>query len=273
MHYNYLNTIIMKKILLWFLSFFICIQLNAQFHSVSLDFFPPIVTPGMLQFYKTDNVLKQTNSYSRDYIALGSSASIKFLHKSLLIGYRFGLVQRTIHESNIATIINEAEEEQNVENMEIYVSYSYNQKHIVQSISCGKQQTFEKLTIGIQTEIPLILYGKGHAKLSESNNYSANTSTQIQTISSGFATGIGAGVQISYMVSTHFSIGLNISEYLLYTNFTNPSTIVYSDSYYNIDNQIIIDDTKLTQLQFSNISPSLSISYLFNTSTKAFLSR
>ncbi|HPM12330.1 MAG TPA: hypothetical protein PK734_02435 [Bacteroidales bacterium] len=56
-------------------------------------------------------------------------------------------------------------------------------------------------------------------------------------------------------------------------HFTNPSKIVYTNTYYNIYNEIITNDTKLTQLQFSEISPSLSISYAFNTSTKALLSR
>lgn len=227
----------------------------------------------MLQFHKTDNILKQTNSYSRDYTALGSSASIKFLHKSLLIGYRFGLVQRTIHESNIATIENEDDEGNVVETLKVYSSYSYNQKHIVQSISYGKQQTFDKLTIGIQTEIPVILYGKGHAKHYNSDDYSTDESTEIQTIGSGVAFGVGAGIQLTYEVSTHIRIGLSISEYLLYMHFTNPSKIVYTNTYYNIYNEIITNDTKLTQLQFSEISPSLSISYAFNTSTKALLSR
>lgn len=263
----------MKKNLLSILCMITVFVAQAQINSVSLDFFPPIVTPGMLQFYNTSNVLKQANSHSRDYTALGSSATMRYAYKSLLLGYRIGMVYRTIKESNMGIIENEDDEGNVVETLKVYSSYSYNQKHIVQTISCAKQQTFDNLIIGIQTEIPLILYGKGHAEHSINNDYSTNTSTQIQTIGSGFASGIGVGIQLTYTVTQHIGIGLGFSEYLLYMNFTNPSTIIYTDTYYNIQNRTITNDTKLTQLQFSDISPSFSISYLFNTSTKALLSR
>lgn len=255
----------MKNTILTFTFTLVSLIVVSQQNEISVGVFSPIMTNSMKQYFTDEWILTPSSNYSRKYTSLGYAVGYQRKMKEFSLGITFGLVTRSVNEKNEYDYFSGA-------HYFVNETFEYKQMHYLSAISITKSEEFKKLTIGLKLEIPFVLYGKGR------NNYYNRTNseyptdyilTQTQKISSGFATGLGLGIGIYYKLIDNLKFGLDISEYLLYTSFTKPSSI-HSTSQDILGNTGAIDydiqsevKNKYSQIGFSRIVPQFRICYEF----------
>lgn len=219
----------------------------------------------MKQYFTDEWLLTPSVNYSRQYLSLGYSFSYQRKINEFSLGINLGLITRSVKEKNEYDYNSGA-------HYFVYETFNYKQTHFLTSISFCKDESFKNLIIRLKSEIPFVYYGKG------TNDYYNRTHsdyptdyilTENQKISAGFATGLGIGIGVYYKLTSNLNVGLEISEYLLFTSFSKPSNVHSTgkdvlgntgtgdyDTEYEVTN-------KYSQIGFSRVVPQFRISYKF----------
>ena len=236
-----------------------------QKNEISIGVFSPIMTNSMKQYFTDEWLLTPSVNYSRKYLSLGYSFSYQMKINDFSLGINLGFVTRSVSEKNEYDYNSGA-------HYYVNETFEYKQTHFLTSITFSKDENFKNLRIRLKSEIPFVYYGKGTNDYYNRTNSDYPTDyiwTENQKISAGFATGLGIGIGVYYKLTDKFNVGLEISEYLLYTSFNKPSNVHSTgkdvlgntgagdyDTEYEVTN-------KYNQIGFSRVVPLFRIGYEF----------
>lgn len=221
------------------------------------------MTNSMKQYFTDEWILTPSSNYSRKYTSLGYSVGYQRKVNEYSLGLTLGLVTRSVNEGNEYDYVSGS-------NYSVKETFEYRQKHYVSSINLTKTEEFDKLNIGLKFEIPFVFYGKGtnnYYKRVNSDNPSDYILEEKQSISSGYSTGFGLGLIVNYLITDNFFVGIDISEYLMFVNFTKPTFGNYSETYplgdYSNVNSDYESTNKYQQTGFSRVVPYFKLGYKF----------
>jgi hypothetical protein len=244
-----------------------CLSQNHHKNEVMIDCFSPIMTASMKGYFNDEWILTPSDNYSRKYTSIGFGINYSRKIKEMKIGYRFGFVIRTVEETNNYTYFSPNQ-------YFVDEKFTYKQNHFFNSVFIQKEENIKKLSIQLAVELPFIFYGAGknnyynrtYSELSSGEIYSDYTVINNQKIGSGFATGLGINIGLAYNINNSMKFGVELDEYLLYTSFTKPTNIDYSENLVDYSNSPPIEypftsnnDIKnnYKQIGFSRLSPRL----------------
>jgi hypothetical protein len=196
-----------------------------------IDCFSPIMTASMNGYFNDEWILNPSDNYSRKYTSIGFGINYLRKIKEMKIGYRFGFVIRAVEETNNYTYLS---------GNQYFVDekFTYKQNHYFNSVFIQFEENIKKLSIQLAVELPYIFYGVGrnnyynrtYSELTSGEIYSDYTLLNNQKIGSGFATGLGINLGLAYNINNSMKLGIELDEYLLYTSFTKPTNIDYSEN-------------------------------------------
>ncbi len=212
----------MKKTIIIFIATLSCVTCLSQSdkkNEIGVDCFSPIMTSSMKQYFNDDWILSPSSNYSRKYYSIGFSASYSRQLKGIKLGYKFGIVKRKVEESNNYDYYSGA-------HYFVDETYNYTQTHYLNSIFVTREETIKKLALRLTFEIPFIYYGIGKSDYYNRTNSDYPTdyvTTQKQETAAGYSTGFGATIGLGFELFKNTNLGIDLSEYILYSKFSKPS--------------------------------------------------
>jgi hypothetical protein len=245
-------------------------------NELKIECFSPIMTPSMGPYFNDEWILTANSNYSRKYHSIGFAASYSRCVKNVKLGYRFGFVTRKIQEIN-----NDKYGSSN--QFYEHEQFNYKQNQFLNSIFLSREEHIKSLHIQVTFEIPFIYYGVAK-NIYLRNDFDIDPLTnqpglQIAeiiyetTASSGFATGLGMSIGLGYSFTKKMTVGIDLSDYLLYTHFNGPTKTHGVESGFEYDgstNPPWISNTydsenkiNFSQWGFSRISPRLFYAFKF----------
>ena len=250
----------MKKTALTALIVLMSLPMFGQKNEVEVGVFSPVMTASMNKFFNDFWILYPSTNHSRKYLSLGYSLSYQRKFKSFSLGYTFGYVTRHVKENNTLD---------DSQGFPMREDYEYKQRHYVNTLSFIKEEQFKNLSFRLRAEIPFIYYGKGTNDYSYREYYDTEyeyTRSSYEVVGGGFAVGFGLGLGVFYNLSKKFYLGVEVSEYLLFTKFNQPSTLEQSD-YYSYSDELFEYSregvTNYQQIGFSRVVPHFKVGYKF----------
>lgn len=214
----------MKKTIIIFITTLSCLTGLSQSdkkNEIAVDCFSPIMTASMKQYFTDEWILTPSSNYRRKYYSIGVSASYSRQLKGIRLGYKFGIVKRKVEESNDYDYFSGA-------HYFVNETFNYTQTHYVNSIFVSREETIKKLILRLTLEIPFIYYGTGKNDYYNRTNSDYPTDyviTDKQEIAAGYSAGLGGSLGLGYELFKDTNLGLDLSEYLLYSKFSKPSHV------------------------------------------------
>lgn len=192
-----------------------------------LECYSPIVTPGMAIYYNDDwamfPVPREENRFIREYHNIGFSSSFIRHFSKFNAGMRIGFVTRKIDE--LADYTSSGDN--------TFQSFSFSQKHTMGSVFIQRTEDIKFLQLQLGLEMPYIHYGSAESIIQESMvNYedgkiwSEGSGIYTSTAGAGFGTGLGINLGLACRLNKKMSLGIELNQYLLYTEFSKPVTTV-----------------------------------------------
>ncbi len=173
----------------------------------------------MKQYFNDEWILAPSSNYSRKYYSIGFSACYSRQLKGIKLGYKFGIVKRKVEESNNYEYYSGA-------NYFVDETFNYTQTHYLNSIFVTREETIKKLALRLTFEIPFIYYGTGKSDYYNRTNSDYPTDyviTEKQETAAGYSTGFGTTIGMGYELFKNTNLGIDLSEYILYSKFSKPS--------------------------------------------------
>lgn len=251
--------------------------------SVGVELFQPLLSPADMQYNADQWQLNSSNDFLQHYnpVAYGVNAQVK--SGNFIWGLRAGMTMFNFDESGGFSIaLNNTWSYRNTHN-------HYRQNQFQFALSAKAVHRMGRFGLGIGAELPVIFYQSGERSqevevrqnFPGSNDvYSRSTMTTSYNPPSGSTAGIGALIELSYMLGDRFSVAVSLRDYLLYTKYAKDWNMTYSNwsATYKQDGTFVSPPSSYTstyafttdskQLAFSRISTVLSLAYHFHTSSR-----
>lgn len=250
-------------------------------NAIYLEFYQPIQTSSLREFYNDDWLLTPSNIYSRHYFsnAIGICYE-RVLKNNIIICPRVGITIRTVQETNFTDKFNNGSEDVTVEE-----KFSYKQNHINMFFGIAKRLSIvNKFSIDLGAEIASVIYLNGNSSYySIFNYYAPNTSDLIvgderwwtNKVGKAYCFGIGPYIKPEYSFSGNISVSLELQMYFMYSMSKDKSTITdrhktWLDPSVNGNIPYLVDysSSSATQYDFrqwawSRLSPLIRLGYKF----------
>lgn len=277
----------------YLLAFFCLTIATAQAHikdstlrnnmSVGVEIFQPLLSPADMQYNADQWQLNSSNEFLRHYnpVAYGINAQVK--SGNFLWGLRAGMTMFNFDETGgFSFMYNNVWSFRNTHN-------HYKQNQFQFALSAKAVHRMGRFGLGIGAELPVVFYQSGERSqevevrqnFPNSNDiYSKAITTTHYNPPSGSTSGIGALLELSYMLGNRVSIAVSMRDYLLYTRFTKKWDMTYTNwsATYKQDGTFVSPPSSYTstynlnvdskQFTFSRICTVFSLAYHFHAKSR-----
>lgn len=276
----------MKIVTLIFLTIFIVSDYFAQVpeskkNSIYLEYYQPIQTPSLREFYNDEWILTPSNKYTRHYFSNSIGISYERLLKdNIVIRPRFGMTFRKLKEENITDkFFNGAEDVTYKEN------YDYNQKHINLFVGIAKRlRIANHFNLDLGLDLASVLYLNGNTTYYGGYTYYWTGTSDIKggdeywwtnKVGTASCYGIGPYIKPEYSFSNNLTISVEIQMYFMYSMSKDVSTTTsqhrtWLDPNANGGIPYLLEESSegkteydFSQWSWSRLSPLIRIGYKF----------
>lgn len=248
---------------------------NSQ--NIELGVFQPLSSNSLDHFYNENWLLNKSTDHKRQNFNLGFDLRYSLIKNKVLYCINVSFANRKIEETNKYSYVS---------GNDYFVDerINYNQNHYGVFLSVGYQLKNDRFKITPIIEIPFYYYGVGKQDYYQNvySYYKPNgelkTNFEINhdiKISSGIATGLGFGFDMTFQLNDKLYLGFSLKEYILLTLFKNPSKHHYEENAVSYDWEFAngavdyqdqfssdyeeTDDFR--NINFSNLLPRFSIGF------------
>lgn len=211
-------------------------------NTLYFEFYQPIQTPSMREFYNDEWLLTPSNKYKRHYFS--NSFGICFEHEfknNIIVRPRLGLTIRKVKESNIANLdTNNSGSIGFPPTARLFEEkYNYNQNHINIFLGIAKRvNLFNRLKLDIGADFATILYLNGKTDYySVWTTYAKNTENVLgeeeywwaNKVGKAYCIGVGPYIKPTYYFRNNIAISFEIQMY--FTNTFSKDKSTFDDHY------------------------------------------
>lgn len=252
-------------------------------NSLSLEFYQPIQSSGMKEYFNEDWVLTPHNNYNRKYFS--GSLGISYSHErknNVIFRGRFGVTIRSLKETDIYRDTDWPDSN------DIITNYKYLQNQYNFFLGVGKKIELGKnfyFTIGV--EGTYIYYGKGKGTIDQVWDiydtrfnilkHKITTKNQINT-GTAYSIGLGPILKPEYNFHKRLALSIEFQVFFVYNKITTATEnkTTQNEWYIDLDTDGSIYGTheqrkdyysksnyNITQFNWTKFSPLLRISYIF----------
>jgi hypothetical protein len=268
----------MRHILPIFTFLIISVELLGQtekVNSIYLEYYQPIQTPAMREFYNDEWILTPGIEYKRHYFSNAFGLCYEIAMKNnIILRPRIGMTIRSLDETNLTKIWNGQDTAQFDE------VYKYRQNQINCFVGVGKRlPIFKNFNIDCGLDIAFIYYGHGNTNYySKWSTIDTNGILQLDTeetwwtnkVGTAYAIGVGPYIKPEYQLAKNFIISLEVQFYYLWSFSKDKSVIEtrhrfnYNQvGYYEETNSKAYTNYDFSQWSWSRLSPLIRIGYRF----------
>lgn len=225
----------MKKITLLIIIVFLSDTLYCQVseykkNSIYLEFYQPIQTPSLREFYNDEWMLIPSNKYLRHYFSNSVGLCYeKVLKNNIVIRPRFGMTFRNLKEENSTDKFFNSSEDV------IYnEKYDYNQKHINLFLGLAKRlQIVNHFNLDLGLDISSVFYLNGNTEYYGGYTYYWTGTSEVKgadeywwtnKVGKASCYGIGPYIKPEYYFSNNLSISVEIQMFFMYSVSKDEST-------------------------------------------------
>lgn len=229
----------MKTKIIFFLALLLADNITAQKNNgnenkkntIYLEFYQPIQTPSLREFYNDDWMLTPSNQYKRHYFSNSFGISYeRVLKNDIILRPRFGMTIRTLKEENHTDkFFNGAEDVTYIE------KYDYKQKHINAFLGIAKKmQIVKHFNIDLGVDLAYIQYLNGNTNFYSAYTYYWTDTPDIKggdeywwtnKVGKAYCFGIGPIFKPEYVFTNNLSVSLEAQMYFMCSTSKDKSTI------------------------------------------------
>jgi hypothetical protein len=257
-------------------------------NTLYFEFYQPIQTPSMREFYNDEWLLTPSNKYSRHYFSnsIGLCFEREFKN-NIILRPRLGITIRKVKETNATDLdTNNSGSIGFPPTSRLYEEkYTYNQNHINIFLGVAKRFTLiNRLKLDIGVDLTTIIYLSGKTDYySVRTTYLKNTENIVgeeeywwtNKVGKAYCIGIGPYIKPTYYFSKNIAVSLEVQ--MFFTNTFSKDKSTFDDRYkYWVDESInnglaYSSETKsksetkydFSQWSWSRLSPLIRIGYNF----------
>jgi len=201
--------------------------------SIGVELFQPLLSPADMQYNSDQWQLNSSNDFLRHYnpVAYGVNVQVKSGH--FFWGLRAGMARFNLDESGgFGVMSGNTWSFRTTHNL-------YKQNQFQVALSAKAVHRMGRFGLGIGAELPVVFFQSGERSqevevrqnFPNSNDvYSRATMSTSYHPPSGSTSGIGALLELSYMLGKRFSVAVSIRDYLMYTRFTKTWDMTYTNT-------------------------------------------
>ena len=200
-------------------------------NAIYLEFYQPIQTPSLREFYNDEWILTPSNKYTRHYFSNSVGIAYERVFKNnIIFRPRFGMTFRKLSEKNFT-------EKYNTGNQDITITeqYNYNQKHINLFLGFGKRLSIVKhLNLDLGIDLSSVLYLHGNTEYYSIIDYylpytwdhvGEQEDWWTNKVGKAYCFGVGPYIKPEYVFSNNISISLELQMYFMYSVSKDKSII------------------------------------------------
>lgn len=278
----------MKKLILLFLIGFITdfsfAQEEGNFNknnSIYVEFYQPIQTPSLREFYNDEWILTPANKFTRHYFSNSVGVCYERVFKNnIIFRPRFGMTFRKLTERNFTNKYNTGNQDITIEE-----KYDYNQKHINLFLGLAKRLPLIKhFNLDLGVDLTSVFYLNGNTTYYSGITYYWPNTNDIfggdetwwtNKVGKAYCVGVGPYIKPEYVFSNNLSISAEVQMYFMYSGSHDKSTTtnrnrVWLDPSANGGLSYLLDNSSngetkydFGQWSWSRLSPLIRIGYKF----------
>lgn len=250
-------------------------------NTIYLEFYQPIQTPSLREFYNDEWLLTPSNKYKRHYFSNSFGICYERVFKNnIVLRPRLGMTFRSVKEENFTDKFYNGSEDVTFEE-----KYDYNQKHINLFLGLAKRLTIiNKLNLDLGIDLSSVFYLNGNTTYYGAYTYYWTNTPDIKgrderwwtnKVGKAYCFGVGPYLKPEYNFPNNISISIELQMYFMYSLSKDESLFTSRNKVWlvpeaNGGEDYLYDvsgDSKtkynFSQWSWSRLSPLIRIGYKF----------